>query len=72
MESESPLSAACQIWPDRKKWLVFPTDLVLRALVEPALRKALDQENPPYTSTVLGFVGGGSVNVLRMRDLAEA
>ncbi len=26
----------------------------------------------PYTSTVLGFVGGGSVNVLRMRDLAEA
>ncbi len=32
----------------------------------------LDQENPPYTSTVLEFVGGGSVNVLRMRDLAEA
>ncbi len=32
----------------------------------------LDQENPPYTSTVLGFVGGGSANVLRMRDLAEA
>ncbi len=31
-----------------------------------------DQENPPYTSAVLEFVGGGSVNVLRMRDLAEA
>ncbi len=34
--------------------------------------QSLDQENPPYTFTVLGFVGGGSVNVLRMRDLAEA
>ncbi len=34
--------------------------------------QSLDQENPPYTSAVLGFVGGGSVNVLRMRDLAEA
>ncbi len=27
---------------------------------------------PGETSTVLGFAGGGSVNVLRMRDLAEA
>ncbi len=34
--------------------------------------QSLDQENPPYTSTVLGFVGGGSVNVLRVRDLAAA
>ncbi len=34
--------------------------------------QSLDQENLPYTSAVLGFVGGGSVNVLRMRDLAEA
>ncbi len=34
--------------------------------------QSLDQENPPYTSTVLGCVGGGSVNVLRMWDLAEA
>ncbi len=32
----------------------------------------LEQENPPYTSTVLESVGGGSVSVLRMRDLAEA
>ncbi len=31
-----------------------------------------DQESLPYTSTVLEFVDGGSVNVLRMRDLAEA
>ncbi len=29
-------------------------------------------ENPPYISAVLKFVGGGSVSVLRMRDLAEA
>ncbi len=27
---------------------------------------------PGEPATVLGFVGGGSVNVLRMRDLAEA
>ncbi len=26
----------------------------------------------PYTSAVLEFVGGGSVSVLRMRDLTEA
>ncbi len=34
--------------------------------------QSLDQENPPYTSTVLEFVGGGSISVLRLRDLAEA
>ncbi len=34
--------------------------------------QSLDQKNPPYTSTVLVFVGGGSVNVLRMWDLARA
>ncbi len=34
--------------------------------------QSLDQENPPYTSAVLEFVGGGSLSVLRMRDLAEA
>ncbi len=33
--------------------------------------QSLDQENPPYTSAVLEFVGGGSVSALRMRDLAE-
>ncbi len=27
---------------------------------------------PPYTSAVLEFVGGGSISVLRMRDLVEA
>ncbi len=42
----------------RKEWLVAV--------------QSLDKENLPYTCTVLGFVGGGSVNVLRMRDLAEA
>ncbi len=34
--------------------------------------QSLDQENPPYTSAVLEFVGDGPVSVLRMRDLAEA
>ncbi len=34
--------------------------------------QSLDQENPPYISAVLGFIGCGSVNVLLMRDLAEA
>ncbi len=34
--------------------------------------QSLDQDNPPYTSAVLEFVGGGSISVLRMRDLAEA
>ncbi len=34
--------------------------------------QSLDQENPPYTSAVLVFVGGGSISVLQMRDLAEA
>ncbi len=32
----------------------------------------IDQENPPYLSAVLEFVGGGSISVLRMRDLPEA
>ncbi len=32
----------------------------------------LDQENPPYTSAVLEFVGRGFVSVLRMRDLEKA
>ncbi len=32
---------------------------------------SLDQENSPYTSAVLEFVGGGFFSVLRMRDLAE-
>ncbi len=31
-----------------------------------------ERENPPYTSTVRGFTGGGSISVLRMRDLADA
>ncbi len=35
-------------------------------------RAILGPGEPPYTSAVLGFVGGGSVNVLRMKDLAEA
>ncbi len=32
----------------------------------------LDQENPPYTSAVRGFTGGGSISALRMRDLVDA
>ncbi len=31
-----------------------------------------DQENLPFTSAVLEFIGGGSISVLRMRDLVEA
>ncbi len=34
--------------------------------------QSLDQENPPYTSAVLEFVGGGPMSVLRMKELAEA
>ncbi len=30
------------------------------------------QENPPYTSAVREFAGGGSISVLRKRDLAGA
>ncbi len=32
----------------------------------------LDQGNPPYTSAVREFAGGGSISVLPMRDLADA
>ncbi len=34
--------------------------------------QSLDQENPPYISADREFAGGGSINVLRMRDLADA
>ncbi len=44
-------------------------DRVARLLVA---MQSLDQENPPYTSAVLEFVGAGSVSVLRIIDLAEA
>ncbi len=38
----------------------------------PVAVHSLGQEKPPYTATVLRLVAGGSMNVLRMRDLAEA
>ncbi len=34
--------------------------------------QSLDQENGPYTSAVGELAGGGSLSVLRMRDLANA
>ncbi len=34
--------------------------------------QSVDYENPPYTSAVREFVGGGSISVLRMRDVADA
>ncbi len=34
--------------------------------------QSLHQENPLYTSAVREFAGGGSISVLRMRDLADA
>ncbi len=34
--------------------------------------QALDQATPQYTSAVFEFAGGGSISVLRMRDLANA
>ncbi len=34
--------------------------------------QSLDQENPPYTTAVREFAGGGSISVLRMTDLAYA
>ncbi len=34
--------------------------------------QSLDQVNPPYTSSVCEFPGGGSVSVLQMKDLADA
>ncbi len=33
--------------------------------------QSLDKESPPYTSAVREFVGGESISVLRMRDLAD-
>ncbi len=33
--------------------------------------QTLDQENPPYTSAVGEFAGGGSISALWMRDLAD-
>ncbi len=60
------LAFSSGVWPARRRARRTASARLLVAL------QSLDQENPPYTSTVLGFVGGGSVNVLRMRDLAEA
>ncbi len=34
--------------------------------------QSLDQVNPPHTSPVGEFPGGGSVSVLQMKDLADA
>ncbi len=54
------------VWPAHRCARRTPSAQLLVAV------QSLDQENPRYTSTVLGFVGGGPVNILRMRDLAEA
>ncbi len=54
------------VWPARWRARRTASARLLVAM------QSLDQENPPYTSTVLEFVGGGSTSVLRMRDLAEA
>ncbi len=34
--------------------------------------QSMGQENPPYTSAVREFAGGGSIRVLRVRDLTDA
>ncbi len=34
--------------------------------------QSLNPENPLYTSTVREFASGGSISVLRMRDVADA
>ncbi len=54
------------MWPARRCARRIASARLLVAM------QSLDQENPPYTSNVLGFVGGGSISVPQMRDLAEA
>ncbi len=54
------------MWPARRRARRTASARLVVAM------QSLDQENSAYTSTVLEFVGGGSVSVLRMRDLAEA
>ncbi len=34
--------------------------------------QSFDQENPPHTSAVREFAGGGFISVLRMTNLADA
>ncbi len=54
------------VWPARRRARRTASARLLVAM------QCLDQENLPYTSAVLEFVGGGPVSVLRLRDLAEA
>ncbi len=65
-EGSRRLAFSNGVWPARRRARRTTSARLLVAV------QSLHQENPPYTSTVLGFVGGGSVIVLRMRDLAEA
>ncbi len=53
------------VWPARRRSRRTASARMVVAI------QSLDQENPPYTSVVLKFVGGGYISVLRMRDLAE-
>ncbi len=54
------------VWPARRRARRTASPWLLVAM------QSLDQENPPDTSAVLKFVGGGSISVLRMRYRAEA
>ncbi len=52
------------VWPARRRARRTASARLLVAM------QSLDQENPPYTSAVLKFVGGGHISILM--DLAEA
>ncbi len=51
-------------------WLEGAQEGPLYARLLMALQ-SVDQANPPYTSAIRDLAGGGSVNVLLMRDLAD-
>ncbi len=54
------------MWPARRCARRTASAWLITAL------RSLDQENPPYTSTIREFADGGSIRVPRMRDLADA
>ncbi len=60
------LALSSGVWLARRRALRTVSAWLLMVM------QSLDQENPPYTSVVREFAGGGTISALRMRDLAEA